>query len=95
MSAAYLLSRYVLGIRPGSPGFADCLIAPECCDLSWAKGAWPSPRGLIRVSWRIDDGKRFLLEGELPEGMKAMVVVPSIYKDNAEIRINGEARTGD
>jgi alpha-L-rhamnosidase len=43
------LTERVLGVRPTSGGFATVDIAPEPCDLTWAAGDVPTPRGLIRI----------------------------------------------
>ena len=43
------LSRHVLGVSPAAPGFAKARIAPLLGDLDWAEGAYPTPRGPIRV----------------------------------------------
>jgi hypothetical protein len=48
-TAAYLLPRYVLGIRPAAPGFARVEVHPQLGDLAWARGVVPTPRGEIRV----------------------------------------------
>ena len=89
VTAAYLLSRYVLGIEPETPGFAAVSIAPHCANLEWAKGVWPSPRGPIRVSWRRGNEGRFNLECELPEGVGGTVVVPEPFIRTAEVVVNG------
>jgi alpha-L-rhamnosidase len=38
-----------LGVTPAEPGFARARVAPRLGDLSWARGAVPTPRGLLRV----------------------------------------------
>lgn len=51
--------RYVLGVRPASPGFASAAIDPAPSDLDWAEGTVPTPHGLITVRWkRATDGLR-------------------------------------
>ena len=84
---SYDLSREVLGVRPTSPGFATFAIAPEPAGLSWAEGRWPSVRGDIPLSWRIDDG-RFTLEFEAPAGTEAEVMLPAGAHD---VRAEGGA----
>jgi hypothetical protein len=44
------LVQHTLGVTPGSPGFATARIAPALGDLAWAKGAVPTPAGLLRIS---------------------------------------------
>jgi alpha-L-rhamnosidase len=46
------LSKYVLGVRPVSPGYKTWLIEPQPGDLTWAKGRVPTPYGPIKVKWK-------------------------------------------
>jgi hypothetical protein len=48
------LVQRVLGITPAEPGFAVASIEPELGPLTWARGAAPSPAGLISVDVRTD-----------------------------------------
>jgi alpha-L-rhamnosidase len=43
------LSQTVLGVKPLEPGFRRVRIAPQLGNLKWAEGAYPTPRGPIRV----------------------------------------------
>jgi hypothetical protein len=43
------LSTHVLGVAPIEPGFARARIAPRLGGLAWARGALPTPRGLLTV----------------------------------------------
>lgn len=45
---------YTLGISPAEPGFARAAVAPKLGDLAWAKGAAPTPKGLLRVDVTAD-----------------------------------------
>jgi len=49
----YFLSSKILGVQPVEPGFKKVLIAPITYDLKWAKGVFPTPKGVIKVSWEI------------------------------------------
>jgi glycogen debranching enzyme len=49
------LSRWVLGVRPLKPGYAEYTLDPHPGDLDWACGAVPGPAGLIRVAWQRTD----------------------------------------
>lgn len=75
--AAYLLSRYILGIMPAAPGFTIVRIAPTLAGLEWAEGCWPSPQGDIHVKWRTDKNAAFTLEYDLPEGIPGIFVPPT------------------
>lgn len=64
------LVQYTLGVTPAAAGFERVRIAPALGDLEWAKGAVPTPAGLVRVS--VD---REWLDVETP--LPAEVCVPS------------------
>lgn len=51
---AFLMSGYLLGIRPLEPGFRRFSFRPQPCELKSLDGAVPTPYGLIRVSIRLD-----------------------------------------
>lgn len=72
---AYQMPSKILGVRPSSPGFSSVLIKPEPCVLSWAKGAVPTPRGKVDVSWRVEGGK-FTLDATVPFGTTARIEIP-------------------
>ena len=61
------LSHYVLGVRPVS---ADTyVIKPELGDLEWAKGTYPTAKGIISVSVKkTAEGQK--VEYTAPEGIK-------------------------
>ena len=63
------LSEHVLGIRPLTPGCTRVSIAPQLADLQWARGAFPTPFGPIRVLHERRDGK-IHTEIEAPEGVE-------------------------
>ena len=44
----------MLGVTPAEPGFAVASIEPELGPLEWARGAAPSPAGLISVDVSSD-----------------------------------------
>jgi hypothetical protein len=44
----------VLGVNPVEPGFGVASVEPALGALEWARGAVPSPAGLIRVEARRD-----------------------------------------
>lgn len=52
----YFLGAYILGIRPLKAGFEKVLIDPVPCDLKWARGSVPTPKGRIDIWWENHDG---------------------------------------
>jgi hypothetical protein len=53
-SPLYLFGRYVLGVEPTKPGYAEYTVAPDLGGLDWVEGVVPTPHGPITVS--IKDG---------------------------------------
>jgi hypothetical protein len=52
-----------LGVTPAEPGFVRARIAPRLGPLAWARGAVPTPSGLLRVSV---DAERIEVESPIP-----------------------------
>jgi hypothetical protein len=65
------LMEQVLGIQPTGAGFRTVTIRPDLAGLAWAKGAEPTPRGLIRVSATQDT-----VTVTIPPGTEATAMVP-------------------
>ncbi|MEK7670761.1 MAG: alpha-L-rhamnosidase C-terminal domain-containing protein, partial [Bacteroidota bacterium] len=74
----YFLSAEILGVKPNKPGWEEILIAPHPCDLLWARGKVPTPRGIVSVEWKATE--EFRLRLETPA--QALVVAPLMKKGN-------------
>jgi hypothetical protein len=61
----------VLGIKPTAAGFRQVTIRPDLAGLQWARGAEPTPRGLIRVKAKPGE-----VRVTIPEGTIARVSLP-------------------
>ncbi len=72
---ANLLPRFVLGVRPGAPGWTRVEVRPHPGGLARAAGRTPTPRGPVAVRW--ESGERFRLEVVLPPGTPARVHLPA------------------
>jgi hypothetical protein len=73
---ANLLPRYVLGVRPLTPGWRQVLVQPNPGPLTSASGKVPSPRGPVVVEWKR--GETFTLSVALPRGVTARVELPEM-----------------
>ena len=73
---ANLLSRYVLGAQPLTPGWGRAIIRPHKGGLAFADGKVPTPHGAVTVQWKR--GTTFSLSLSLPPGMTAHVEVPAV-----------------
>ncbi len=65
------LMEQILGIESAGAGIERVTIRPDLAGLQWAKGAEPTPRGLIRVS-----AEPRMVRVDLPEGTVASVSLP-------------------
>ncbi len=83
------LMEQVLGIQPTGAGFSTVNIRPDLVDLEWAKGAEPTPKGLLKVDLRkAPAGTEITID--IPDGVTAHVSVP-VSQPTAQIAVNGNA----
>lgn len=70
---AWLLPRWVTGIRNETDGFKSITVRPKLGSLDWAEATVPTPDGEIFVrAEKADDGMKLLLD--LPEGVRSCTV---------------------
>lgn len=72
----YFLGSYILGIRPGGPGFSPVIVEPHPGDLLWCRGAVPTPDGDIYVRWENKPDAPFILRITAPERCKLQIHLP-------------------
>jgi hypothetical protein len=83
------LMEQVLGIQPTGAGFSTVDIRPDLVGLDWARGAEPTPRGLLKVDVK-KDSSRMMVSLDIPEGVAARVSVP-VPSSSAHVLVNGVA----
>ncbi len=83
------LMEQVLGIQPTGAGFRTVEIRPDLIDLDWAKGAEPTPRGLLKVDAHRT-GAHTAVALDLPPDVTAQVSVP-VSSSTAQVTVNGSA----
>jgi hypothetical protein len=76
----------ILGIKPTGAGFSSVDIRPDLADLAWAKGAEPTPHGLLKVDAH-HESSGFVITADIPEGVTAKLSVPVTSK-SARIFVN-------
>ena len=64
------LMEHVLGIAPASPGFDRVTVRPHLAGLSYARGTFPTPHGLIEVSHERGADGQVKTDLKLPEGVR-------------------------
>jgi hypothetical protein len=87
----YWLTEQILGIQPTGPGFSTVTIRPDLAGLAWARGAEPTPRGLLRIDLRAEHGIVAVIE--LPPGVRARVLIP-VASGTTHVSINGVRQSG-
>jgi alpha-L-rhamnosidase len=69
----------ITGIRtdPGRPGFKHIILEPRLGgDLTWARGVFLSPYGIVKSQWAIRDGV-FIWDVSIPPNTTATAFVPA------------------
>ena len=84
------LMEQVLGIHSRGAGFSTVDIRPDPLDLKWARGAEPTPNGLLKVDIR-NEGGPIAVTIDLPPGVAATVSVPLVHS-GAAVLVNGQSR---
>lgn len=74
---ANIIPRYLMGVRPLTPGFGHVLIKPCPGTLSYAEAVVPTIRGSIRLRFDNQEGNPFQMELELPANITARVALPA------------------
>ncbi|MFD0673542.1 alpha-L-rhamnosidase C-terminal domain-containing protein [Cohnella sp. GCM10027633] len=75
----YEYTAETLGVQPEEPGYAAIRIAPKLAGLTWARGEAATPRGIVKVEWRVEGegaAARFELRAEAPAGVPVVVELP-------------------
>lgn len=67
----YELPSITLGVRPAAPGYKKVRIAPVAGYLTNASGIVKTPQGMVRVSWKIENGA-FKIDYEVPQNMEVV-----------------------
>lgn len=87
---SHLMSKYILGVKPTSPGFASIQISPNLGDLQFASGFVPTPQGVVKV--KIErTGSDIEVTVEAPADVEITYDFSQIPADNQLTMLNGAA----
>ena len=86
------LMEQVLGIVPTASGFSQATIRPDLLDLDWARGAEPTPNGLIKVDLK-KEGSGLQRDLDIPDGVDATVLFP-VKPGTDHVSVNGSSQSG-
>jgi alpha-L-rhamnosidase len=84
---ANIVPRYLLGVRPLSPGFASAEIRPQPGALTHMSGVVPTIRGSVGVAWDAS-GATPELRIDVPVTMSIEVAIPSALSDTCDVRLD-------
>jgi hypothetical protein len=94
---SWWLLEQVLGIVPTAPGFKQATIRPDLLDLDWARGAEPTPNGVIKVDLRKEGGSKespgLHAVIDIPDGVDATVLLP-VKPGANQVKVNGVSQNG-
>jgi len=82
----------ILGIQPRAAGFSEVDIRPDLLGLEWAQGGEPTPRGVLKVDIRKDNGFKTAID--LPPATIARVSLP-ISAPGQAITVNGAKQASE
>ncbi|MFR9648855.1 MAG: family 78 glycoside hydrolase catalytic domain [Rikenellaceae bacterium] len=83
---ANIIPMQLMGIQPLTPGFGKALIKPQPYDVEWAEIRYPTIRGEISLSLKVEDSVS--MELSIPANMSAEVWIPS--QNRGVVMVNGE-----
>lgn len=85
---ANIITRYMWGIQPVKPGFAQVVVKPELGTLTWSNIKVPTIKGAIHAQYKQINSKEKRYIIELPKGMKGQFVLTK--SGNMKILVNGK-----
>ncbi|PCH05913.1 Bacterial alpha-L-rhamnosidase [Penicillium occitanis (nom. inval.)] len=89
------LSRFILGVRPVTPGYKEWKIAPQSFGLDWAEGRYPIPQGILNVKWSFRQDGFIQMRVDAPPGTSGTVCVPQpLPKKLGTYQISGAVPNG-
>ena len=87
---ANILPRYVLGVRPYTPGFGKILIRPQIGNLEAVQGIVPTVRGSVSVGVRQKAGEFYTLTFEIPVNTTARVELLPLGGADTALTVDGK-----
>lgn len=88
---ANIITRYMWGIAPATPGFDKVTITPQLSSLTWSKIKVPTIKGAIQAAYKQVDKQHQTFVIELPKGIQGAFVLPAGSK--GKVFLNKKAIT--
>lgn len=87
-----IVTRYMWGITPKTPGFKMAIIKPQLEDLTHSKIKVPTKNGSIHAEYYTVTNKQTIYKIEIPDGMEAEFVLPN---DACKVLLNKKRIKGN
>lgn len=85
---AFLMSSYILGIRPVEAGFRKFRFSPNLCGLNHVEGTVPTPYGNIYTSVMIDESGVLHADLSFPEKIQPDILIQEQDRETAVINLH-------
>ena len=72
-----IVTRYMWGVKPKTPGFKIAQIKPQLGDLTYSKIKVPTKNGFIYAEHEVVKNKQTVYKIEIPDGMVAEFILPN------------------
>lgn len=90
---AYILSRYVLGVRLDEPGGQRVTVCPQLDSLERAEGVTPLPSGKLMIQWQRQDRNHAVLTLRLDGDFKAHLQPPPNWQIDGNATVELQPQT--
>jgi hypothetical protein len=91
---ANIIPRYLIGVRPLTPGFGKILIQPQVSTLQFARMTVPTIRGTVGVNVLVNTSTSYSLVVDIPANTTAKVGVPTLGSTSTTVVVDGVSTTG-
>ncbi len=91
---ANIIPRCLMGVEPVEPGFARVRIKPQVGPLTKGSLDLPTVRGTIHVDFTATEGQAFTLNVATPANVPAIIYIPKLGSDDAEVVVDGQTVQG-
>ena len=91
---ANIIPRYLMGVRPLTPGFGKILIQPQVGSLTSAQITVPTIRGTVGVNVTGNTSTSFAMAVDIPANTTAKVGVPTLGSGSTTVIVDGAGTLG-
>ncbi len=90
----FVFNQVLLGIQITGVAASQVEVSPHpVAGVSWAQGSTWSPKGELKVAWKLE-GETLSLDIDMPEGVEWKVVPNADWQDVVRVVVNGEEAPG-